>query len=109
MATLYQLHSPMDTLRRCTVEMARTWRSGDSIILLGTTVAFIDWLKAYIDETDIEDIAAIYGLISDVTALGDNAVPALKLDGKLTALLTDSDWVALTCDPQFDKIVTIAL
>lgn len=109
MATLYQLHSPMDTLRRSTVEMARTWRAGDSIILLGNTVAFIDWLQAYINETDIQDIAAIYGLVADVTALGDHAATALKLDGKLAALLTDNDWVTLTQDQQFDKIVTIVL
>lgn len=109
MATLYQLHSPMDTLRRNTNEMARTWRAGDSIILLGTTVAFIDWFNAYINETDIKDIAGIYALATDVAELGVKTSAQLKLEGKLSALLTDSDWVKLTQDPQFDKVVTIAL
>ena len=109
MATLYQLHSPMDTLRRHTNEMARTWRAGDSIILLGSTVAFIDWFNAYIDETDMQDIAAIYALATDVAALGDIAAAQLKLEEKFHAVLSDSDWVQLTQDRQFDKVVTIAL
>ena len=109
MATLYQLHSPMDTLRRSTVEMARTWRSGDSILLLGTTVAFIDWFNAYVNETDIQDIAGIYALAADVEQLSSITSSQLKLDGKLTALLTDNDWVQLTKSIQFDKVVTIAL
>ncbi|MDN5566089.1 MAG: hypothetical protein L0G25_04735 [Psychrobacter sp.] len=109
MATLYQLHSTMDTLRSTTVEMAMTWRAGDSIILLGSTVAFIDWLNAYLNDADIENIKAIYALSNDVAALGENTTAKLSLSAKLTALLTDKEWVALTQDDAFDKVVTIAL
>ena len=112
MATLYQLHSPMDTLRRNTNEMARTWRAGDSIILLGTTVAFIDWFNAYLDDIEtmeIETIAGIYALADDVAQLHENTAGKLNLAAKLTGILSDAEWVAMTQDSRFDKVVTIAL
>lgn len=109
MATLYQLHSNMDTLRRCTSEMALMWRAGDSIILLGATVAFIEWLNAYLDDADIEGIKAIYALTDDVAQLGVNTAAKLNLSARLTDVLTDSEWVSLTQDRQFDKVVTISL
>lgn len=117
MATLYQLHSTMDTLRRCTEQMASTWRAGDSIVLLGTTVAFIDWFNAYLEDIErIEkkEIAAIYALIEDVAQLDDNTAAKLNLPAKFTAILSDDEWVALTQNTYtggatFDKVVTIAL
>ena len=117
MATLYQLHSSMDTLRRSTEQMASTWRAGDSIILLGTTVAFIDWFNAYLEDLeDIEtkEVAAIYALAEDVAQLNDNTAAKLNLSAKLTAILSDDEWVALTQNThangaKFDKVVTIAL
>lgn len=109
MATLYQLHSTMDMLRRSTEEMSRTWRAGDSIILLGTTVAFIDWLNAYLGESEIQDIAGIYALADDVAQLTTNTSAKLNLDVKLKGVLTDAEWVSLTQDAQFDKVVTITL
>lgn len=109
MATLYQLHSAMDTLSRSTEELARTWHAGDSILLLGTTVAFIEWLNAYLDENEVEGIAGIYALTDDVAQLSDNTTAKLNLNTKLTGLLTDSEWVKMTQDEQFDKMVTIAL
>ena len=117
MATLYQLHSTMDTLRRCTEQMASTWRAGDSIIFLGTTVAFIDWFNAYVEDIEgIEkkDIAALYALTEDVAQLNDNTTAKLNLPAKLTAILSDGEWVALTQNThangaKFDKVVTIAL
>ena len=117
MATLYQLHSSMDTLRRSTEQMTSTWRAGDSIILLGTTVAFIDWFNAYLEDLeDIEtkEVAAIYALAEDVAQLNDNTVAKLNLSAKLTAVLSDDEWVALTQNTHangatFDKVVTIAL
>lgn len=109
MATLYQLHSTMDTLRSCSNEMALTWRAGDSIILLGSTVAFVEWLNAYLDDADIEGIKAIYALSDDVEQLGVNTSAKLNLNAKLTAVLTDNEWVNLTQDAEFDKVVTIAL
>lgn len=109
MATLYQLHSTMDMLRRSTEEMSRTWCAGDSIILLGTTVAFINWLNAYLGESEIQDIAGIYALADDVAQLTTNTSAKLDLDVKLKGVLTDAEWVALTQDAQFDKVVTITL
>ena len=117
MATLYQLHCSMDTLRRSTEQMASTWRAGDSIILLGTTVAFIDWFNAYLgdlESIEIEDIAAIYALAEDVAQLSVDTTAKLNLATKLTAILSDSDWVAMTQKTladgtNFDKVVTIAL
>ena len=109
MATLYQLHSSMDKLRRSTEQMAQTWRAGDSIILLGATAAFIDWLNAYLNDCDIEGIASIYALADDVAQLADHTNAKLNLNAKLTAVLSDDEWVTVTQDPQFDKVVTIAL
>ena len=117
MATLYQLHCSMDTLRRSTEQMASTWREGDSIILLGSTVAFIDWFNAYLgdlESIEIEDIAAIYALAEDVAQLSVDTTAKLNLTTKLTAILSDDEWVALTQnthanDAKFDKVVTIAL
>ncbi|SLJ84859.1 hypothetical protein [Psychrobacter sp. DAB_AL43B] len=117
MATLYQLHSTMDTLRRSTEQMALTWRAGDSILLLGTTVAFIDWFNAYlgdIEEIEMEDIAGIYALAEDVAQLNQNTTAKLNLSAKLTGILSDNEWVAMTQDTnlddaKFDKVITIAL
>ena len=117
MATLYQIHSTMDTLRRSAEQMTLTWRAGDSIILLGTTVAFIDWFHAYLDDLEdieTEDVTAIYALAEDVAQLDKNTVAKLNLSDKLTAILSDSEWVAMTQKTdvngtKFDKVVTIAL
>ena len=112
MATLYQLHSSMDTLRRITEQMALSWQAGDSILLLGTTVAYVDWLNAYlgdIETMEIETIAGIYALADDVAQLHENTVAKLNLAAKLTGILSDAEWVAMTQDSRFDKVVTIAL
>ena len=109
MATLYQLHSSMDKLERSTEELSRTWHAGDSILLLGTTVAFIDWLNASLGENDINSIVGIYALTDDVAQLTPNIATQLNLAAKLTGLLTDDEWVALTQNSQFDKVVTVAL
>ena len=117
MATLYQLHCSMDTLRGSTEQMASTWRAGDSIILLGSTVAFIDWFNAYLgdlESIEIEDITAIYALAEDVAQLSVDTTAKLNLTTKLTAILSDDEWVALTQNThansaKFDKVVTIAL
>ena len=122
MATLYQIHSSMDTLRRSVDEMSRTWRTGDSILLLGTTVAFISWLDAYLNDIEIQGIADIYALADDVAQLSINTSAKLNLETKLSRLLTDEEWVNLTQNTNasdtdntnannagFDKVVTIAL
>lgn len=109
MATLYQLHSTMDNLKRSTHELALTWRAGDSIVLLGTTVAFVEWLDAYLGESDIQGITGIYALADDVTQLSDKTTAQLNLNATLTSILTDVEWVNLTQNTEFDKVVTIAL
>ncbi|MBP3945792.1 hypothetical protein [Psychrobacter sp. K31L] len=109
MATLYQLHSSMDKLRRSTEEISRAWHTGDSILLLGTTVAFIDWLNAYLNDSEIDGIAGIYALADDIAQLTENTTSKLNLESKLTRILTDEEWVELTQDSQFDKVVTTAL
>ncbi|MBP6496645.1 MAG: hypothetical protein KA291_09225 [Psychrobacter sp.] len=112
MATLYQLHSSMDTLRRSTEQMALSWQAGDNLLLLGTTVAYIDWLNAYlgdIENMQIETIAGIYALADDVAQLHENTVAKLNLTTKLTGILSDTEWVTMTQDSRFDKVVTIAL
>lgn len=109
MSTLYQLHSTMDNLRASTEQLAVTWNSGDSLLLLGTTVAYIDWLQAYLTDNDIEQVAGIFALADDIAQLNETAMAALNLKDKLIAILTDNDWVTMTLDKQFDKVVTIAL
>lgn len=129
MANLYQIHSTMDTLRRSVDEMSRTWRTGDSILLLGSTVAFISWLDAYLNDSEIQGIANIYALADDVAQLSTNTSAKLNLETKLSGLLTDEEWVNLTQSANasntsvsntsanntdadnagFNKVVTIAL
>ena len=124
MATLYQIHSTMDMLRRSVDKMSRTWRTGDSILLLGSTVAFISWLDAYLSDSEIQGIANIYALADDVAQLSNNTSAKLNLETKLSGLLTDEEWVNLTQNTNasntsanntdannagFDKVVTIAL
>lgn len=124
MATLYQIHSTMDMLRRSVDEMSRTWRTGDSILLLGSTVAFISWLDAYLSDNEIQGIANIYALADDVAQLSTNTSAKLNLEAKLSGLLTDEEWVNLTQNTNasntsanntdannagFDKVVNIAL
>ena len=109
MSTLYQLHSTMDNLRASTEQLAVTWNSGDSLLLLGTTVAYIDWLQAYLTDNDIEQVAGIFALTDDIAQLNETAMAALNLKDKLIAILTDNEWVTMTLDKQFDKVVTIAL
>lgn len=109
MTTLYQLHSTMDNLRRSTDQLALTWQRGDSLLLLGTTVAFIDWLSAYLEENEIVGVTAIYALAEDVSQLGTDIASRIKSNSKITQLLSDIEWVKLTQDAQFDKVVTISL
>ena len=108
MATLYQLHTPMDQLKHGVNEIARLWRHGDSIFLLGSTIAYIDWLMAYLADSDIQQVAGIYALDQDLNQLADSAVGYLNLTS-ITKLLTDQDWVQLTQSADFDKVITIAL
>lgn len=109
MATLYQLHSSLDLLDRSIATLAVTWRAGDSIILLGESVAYISWLNAHLGEHDIQGIQAIYALEDDVAQLSEPTRAQLNLSAKLSAVLSDAAWVQLTQEAQFDNVVTIAL
>ncbi|MGI9340226.1 MAG: hypothetical protein ACR2PP_06275 [Psychrobacter sp.] len=109
MATLYQLHSTMDNLRRSTDQLALTWRHCDSRMLLGSTAAFSDRLTAYLKENEITGIANIYALSADLSQLDEATTTKLKLNNKVDAVLSDTEWVKLTQDSTFDNVVTIAL
>lgn len=112
MATLYQVYSTINTLRRSINEMALTWRAGDSILLLGTTVAFVEWLTAYLNDSDIQGVQAIYALADDIAQLSSPTTATLNLDAVLSDIWTDEQWVTFTQNTdnklKFDKIVTIA-
>ena len=109
MATLYQLHSSIDSLGRSIETLAVTWRAGDSILLLGESVAYVSWLDAHLGEHDIQGVQAIYALADDVAQLSESTRAQLNLSAKLSAVLSDAAWVDLTQQAQFDNVVTIAL
>lgn len=106
MHTLFQIHSNLDQLKSITADLQRLWHAGDAILLMGDTVAFIDWLKAYLDDYDIQKISGIYALSTDVQRLGENTVGKLHLDAKLSAQLDDSQWVELT--QSANKVITLS-
>lgn len=106
MATLYQLHCPMDQLKHGVDQMAKLWQRGDSILLLGSCACYIDWLSAYLADAPITDVTAIYALKEDIDHLADSAVGHLD---SFTQVLSDTDWVNLSQNAQFDKVITIAL
>ncbi|WP_169391584.1 MULTISPECIES: hypothetical protein [Psychrobacter] len=108
MATLYQIYSPMDTLRRHVIEMKTTWQADDSILLLGDTAMFIDWFGEYLSDVDIRGVSAIYALKDDIDALPESIKSQIDL-ARFTDMLTDSDWVALCSSTRIDKVVTISL
>ena len=109
MATLYQIYSPMDTLRRHVIEMKATWQAGDHILLLGDTATFIDWFGEYLSDVDVRGVSAIYALKDDIEALPETIKSQIDI-ARFTALLTDSDWVSLcTTNTDIDKVVTMAL
>ena len=108
MTTLYQLHSTIERLKHSVEEMARTWCRGDRIVLLGATVAYIDWLQVYLTACEIDDISEIYALQSDIDALSETTKEKLKLENKPIVILTDSEWVTAIHHPQFAKVVTMS-
>ena len=108
MTTLYQLHSTIERLKHSVEEMARTWCRGDRIVLLGATVAYIDWLQVYLTACEIDDISEIYALQNDIDALSEHTKKMLKLDNKSIMILTDNEWVTTIHHPQFTKVVTLS-
>lgn len=130
MSTLYQLHGNLVSLKQHIDTLAMTWQPQDSLLLLGETVAYLDWLEAYIADSEMPQttLSRLYVLQSDIDALSPTTKQYLNLASKACQVLSDSDWVALTLStyetastvlaspaphtvdtkPQFDKIVTIA-
>lgn len=130
MSTLYQLHGNLTTLKQHIKTLAMTWQPQDSILLLGETVAYLDWLEAYIADSELPQsaLSRLYLLEADIEALSPTTKQYLNLSSRACQVLSDSDWVALSLSqyettrpelttaasqtfeakPQFDKIVTIA-
>lgn len=130
MSTLYQLHGNLTTLKQHIKTLAMTWQPQDSILLLGETVAYLDWLEAYIADSELPQsaLSRLYLLEADIEALSPTTQQYLNLSSRACQVLSDSDWVALSLSryetispvltapssqtfetkPQFDKIVTIA-
>ncbi len=117
MSTLFQLHANMSTLKAITKDMAGLWHAGDSVLLLGETVAYLDWFAAYVDDINADDevdnrivsIHTVYLLTDDINALNDSAT--LNLDFTAVKpfavkLLSDTDWVELT--QKMTRVVTLA-
>lgn len=129
MSTLYQLHGNLVSLKQHIDTLAITWQPQDSLLLLGETVAYLDWLEAYIADSEMPQttLSRLYVLQSDIDALSPTTKQYLNLSSKACQVLSDNEWVALTLStyetastdlvnsaphtvdtkPQFDKIVTI--
>ena len=120
MTTLFQLYSPIDTLKATTRQLASLWQTGDKLLLLADTIAYIDWLYAYVDEhnfdaedfdTDADentsklDISKLYILAEDLAQLTKTTITHLNLDNKKVQVLSQEEWVKLTLE--VDKVVTL--
>lgn len=111
MSTLFQLQTPINSLKAMVRELALYWHPGDSILLLGETAAYHSWLTMYIEdlnydeefESNIDGIDAIYVLSDDLDQLNENA--KLNSDYAEVKTLTDKQWVALT--QQIDRVITL--
>ncbi|WP_296403693.1 hypothetical protein [Psychrobacter sp.] len=111
MSTLFQLHAPMNTLKALVKEMAPLWHSGDSILLLAETVAFLPWFEMYIDDINqddevtnqILDIESIYVLADDIAQLNQTA--KANLDLNKVKIIDDHQWVKLT--QEVNRVVTL--
>ena len=130
MSTLYQLYGNLASLKQHIKTLAITWQPQDSILLLGETVAYLDWLEAYIADSEMPQttLSRLYVLQSDIDVLSPTTKQYLNLSSRSCQVLSDKDWVALTlsgyetasavlanlsphtadAQPQFNKIVTIA-
>jgi tRNA 2-thiouridine synthesizing protein B len=130
MSTLYQLHGNLTSLKQHIDTLAMTWQPQDSVLLLGETVAYLDWLDAYIADSEMPEmtLSRLYVLQADIDALSLTTQQYLNIASRACQVLSDSDWVALTlsqyetassvlessspnksaANPQFSKVVTIA-
>lgn len=99
MRTLYQIHADMTTLKSRIKQLEPLWQQGDGLLLLGNTLAYLDWLEAYLSESDlggITNIEHLYALKSDFETLDQTTQQLLQLSSRGCQLLTDEQWVAIT-------------
>ena len=99
MRTLYQIHADMTSLKSRIKQLEPLWHKGDGVLLLGETLAYLDWLEAYLSESDIGGMANIehlYALKSDFDALDPSTQRLLNMSSRRCQLLTDEQWVAIT-------------
>ncbi len=115
MSTLFQLHSDLTSLSN-TRKLPKQYQQGDAIILLGTTLAFVDAIiniivanKSYNKENQQAFRPKLYALQEDFNNL--NTTAQEKLTDKLAnielviELIDDEQWVALV--ETFDNVVMI--
>lgn len=112
--TLFQLHANPNSLKSALRNVAQLWQAGDAMILLGETVAYVDWLTAYVDEMQydeelehrITDIGAIYILTDDLDKLDNVAKSQVDFAIRdLCKVIDDEKWIALTQSAK--RVVTI--
>ena len=115
MTTLFQLYSPIDSLKANIRQLAKLWQTDDKLLLLADSIAYIDWLHAYVDEHNFDadgdenlsklDINQLYVLAEDLELLAETTISNLNLTDKKVQVLSQDDWVKLTLE--VDKVVTL--
>lgn len=115
MTTLFQLYSPIDSLKANIRQLASLWQTGDKLLLLADSIAYIDWLHAYVDEHNFDadedenlsklDVNQLYILAEDLELLAETTITNLNLADKKVQVLSQEDWVKLTL--AVDKVVTL--
>lgn len=119
MSTLYQLHGNLAAIKQQVKALEMLWQPFDSIVLLGETVAYLDWIEAYIADSTINEVRKVYVLQADLDALDSHTQHLLDMSEKRCQIITDDDWVKLTLPIKesdnvtddwqvFDKVVTLA-
>ncbi len=112
MSTLFQLHGDLTSLSN-TQQLPKQYQQGDAIILLGTTLAFIDIIINTVVANKNHDQQSfrpkLYALQEDFNNLNPTAQE--KLTDKLAntelviEFIDDEQWVALV--ETFDNVVMI--
>ncbi len=119
MATFFQLHSDLANLNRQLSTITNYWQAGDGVLLMGQTVAFIDWVYDYYchqspivksdsdtDDSKVDTVTTIkfYALQADFEVLTAQTQASIQ-QTDFVQFISDKEWVALT--NSYDRIVTI--
>ncbi len=129
MSTLFQLHSDLSNLSRNLATISNYWQSDDGILLMGQTVAFIDWVHDYYcqqpqeqpqdDEQQYKQQGKhekqsscpktfpkinFYALQADFEVLTKHTQASIQ-QTDFVKFVHDDEWVSLT--NQYDNIMTI--